>query len=42
VGDTAVFLTVVPDGYEGRTAWVVGSGELMDVMDFIWEDHTHE
>ena len=35
-GDTAVFLSVLPDGLQGITHYAIGSGRLDDLMIFEW------
>ena len=39
--ETAVFLTVMPDGHEQRTAYVTGSGRLEEILQFDWHQATH-
>lgn len=39
--DTAVFLTLLPDGREERTAYAIGSGTLDETLHFQWEEE-HE
>lgn len=39
--ETAVFVTLLPDGLEERTAYAIGSGELDETLRFAWEHH-HE
>ncbi len=39
--ETAVFLTLLPDGLEERTAYAIGSGALEESLRFDWE-HEHE
>lgn len=39
--DTAVFVTLLPDGYEERTAYAIGAGLLKETLHFHWE-HVHE
>lgn len=34
--ETAVFLTVMPDGYEERTAYAIGSGRIDEELHFEW------
>lgn len=38
--ETAVFVTVMPDGYEERTAYATGSGKLEEDLRFDWR-HNH-
>lgn len=38
--ETAVFLTLMPDGREERTAHVIGAGLLEDTLHFAWP-HSH-
>jgi hypothetical protein len=38
--ETAVFLTVMPDGYEEQTRYVTGSGLLDETLRFEWH-HAH-
>ena len=38
--ETAVFLTLLPDGREERTAYTIGSGQLDETLHFHWhEEH---
>jgi hypothetical protein len=37
--DTAVFLTIMPDAYEGQTRYVIGSGVLDEALHYNWHDH---
>lgn len=39
--DTAVFVTLLPDGHEERTAYALGSGRIEETLGFEWELH-HE
>jgi hypothetical protein len=39
--DTAVFITLLPDGHEERTAYAIGTGSLEETLHFHWE-HQHE
>jgi hypothetical protein len=39
--ETAVFVTLLPEGYEERTAYSIGAGILQDTLHFHWE-HEHE
>lgn len=39
--DTAVFITLLPDGREERTAHAIGSGTIEETLRFAWE-HEHE
>lgn len=39
--ETAVFVTLLPDGREERTAYAIGSGALDESLRFEWEHH-HE
>lgn len=38
--ETAVFLTLLPDGREERTAYAIGSGEWRETLNFCWK-HDH-
>lgn len=38
--ETAVFLTVMPDGYEEQTRYATGSGVLEETLRYEWP-HTH-
>ena len=38
--ETAVFLTVMPDGYEGKTGFATGAGSLDETLGFDWS-HNH-
>jgi hypothetical protein len=41
-GETAVFLTVMPDGYEEKTAYATGGGVIEESLRFEWHHaHTH-
>lgn len=35
-GETAVFLTLMPDGHEDRTMYLTGSGPLEETLHFGW------
>lgn len=35
--DTAVFITLLPDGHEERTAYAIGAGIWEDTLHFHWE-----
>jgi len=37
--ETAVFLTILPDGREERTCYVIGRGGVEDLLRYDW--HTH-
>lgn len=37
--ETAVFLTVMPDAYEERTAYAIGRGRLEETLRFVWHEH---
>ena len=39
-GETAVFLTVMPDGREERTRYAIGAGDFSEVLRFDWP-HAH-
>lgn len=39
--ETAVFLTVMPDGHEGRTGFATGTGLLDETLEFDWSHHHH-
>lgn len=39
--ETAVFITLLPDGHEERTAYAIGSGTWEETLRFHWE-HAHE
>jgi hypothetical protein len=34
--DTAIFFTVMPDGYEDQTRYTIGHGMLRDTLDYEW------
>lgn len=34
--ESAVFLTVLPDGYEDRTRYLIGSGEVEETLSYDW------
>lgn len=34
--ETAVFLTVMPDGYEGKTCYAAGNGVLEETLRYDW------
>jgi len=36
--DTAVFLTVMPDGMDAQTRYLIGSGEQTEALRFEWQD----
>lgn len=38
--ETAVFVTVMPDGYEERTAYATGAGRIEESLRFDWR-HSH-
>jgi hypothetical protein len=38
-GETAVFLTVMPDGFPDETRYATGSGELEETLRFEWHIH---
>jgi len=40
--DTAVFLTVMPDGMEPQTRYLIGSGELSETWRFDWGPKDHK
>lgn len=37
--ETAVFLTVMPDGYEDQTRYAIGTGRMKEPLRYEW--HTH-
>ncbi len=37
--ETAVFLTVMPEGLEDRTLWLAGSGTLEETLRYEWHVH---
>lgn len=37
--ETAVFLTVMPDGYEEKTLYATGSGRIEETLHFDWHHH---
>ena len=37
--DTALFLTIMPDAYEGQTRYVIGSGTLDETLHYDWHAH---
>lgn len=39
--ETAVFITLLPDGREERTAYAIGFGAMEETLRFHWE-HEHE
>lgn len=39
--ETAVFLTVMPDGLEEKTLFTTGSGRMRDVLRFEWPHEHH-
>ena len=39
-GETAAFLTVMPDGREERTRYAIGEGDFGEILRFEWP-HTH-
>lgn len=34
--ESAIFVTVMPDGYEERTCYVIGAGEVVETMRLVW------
>jgi len=38
-GDTALFLTVLPDGVEEQTHYAIGSGRIDEILLFAWNIH---
>lgn len=36
--ETAVFLTILPDGLEEKTHFTLGTGQLRDILRFEWSD----
>jgi len=38
-GDTALFLTVLPDGVEEVTHYAIGSGHVEEVLHYAWDLH---
>ena len=34
--ETAAFLTVMPDGYREQTRYAIGSGRLVEILNFDW------
>lgn len=38
-GESAAFLTVMPDGLEDQTRYVVGSGQVTDLLHYEWHVH---
>jgi hypothetical protein len=34
--ETAVFLTVMPDGYREQTRYAIGAGRLVEILDYDW------
>ena len=37
--ESAVFLTVMPDGHEEQTRYLIGSGRARELMIFDWHDN---
>lgn len=37
--DTAVFLTVMPDGHDDQTRYSIGSGTLTEPLSYDWHEH---
>ena len=37
--ETALFLTVMPDGYEDQTRYTIGTGALEETLHFEWHVH---
>lgn len=37
--ESAAFLTVMPDGYEDQTRYLIGSGEASETLHFSWPAH---
>lgn len=38
-GDTALFLTVLPDGVEEQTHYAIGSGRIDEILFYEWDLH---
>jgi hypothetical protein len=38
-GDTALFLTVMPDGIEEQTRHAIGSGKVNEILHYEWNIH---
>jgi len=38
-GDTAIFLTVLPDGVDEKTHYAIGSGRIEEILNFQWDLH---
>jgi hypothetical protein len=36
LAETAVFLTVMPDGYEDQTRYAIGTGLIEEPLRFTW------
>ena len=37
--ETAVFLTVMPEGYEDQTRYALGTGRLAEALRYAWRPH---
>ena len=37
--ETALFLTVLPDGIEEQTHYLIGSGSLDEILHYEWDLH---
>jgi hypothetical protein len=37
--ETAVFLTIAPDGFEDQTRHAIGSGRIEEPLHFSWHEH---
>jgi hypothetical protein len=37
--ETAAFLTVMPDGYEDQTRYVIGTGRIKEPLRYEWRTH---
>ena len=37
--ETAVFLTVMPDGYDDQTRYVIGTGLIEELLRYEWHPH---
>jgi len=38
-GETAVFLTVLPDDYEEQTRYAIGKGHIEELLRYAWSNH---
>lgn len=39
LAETAVFLTIMPDGYEDQTCYAIGRGAINETLSYDWHSH---